>query len=222
MSRGERLLLSEAMQALEHLRVAWRAPQLEVVGSVRRGLPHVGDIEVIAEIPPAARAAKPRPEDDPFFRLINATMELPWSDEPGTLFGVAKYQAIIPLNPLGKIVRGLKPGFLAASLIMTPFGRQVPLQVYRYIPANRGWVTLMRTGPREFGQWFLGQWKRRWRIPDGEQASRDGFLVNAAGDRVETPTEEETFKLCGMDWIAPGVREQVAASVRTERREIMR
>lgn len=224
MSEGPRILLSEAVQVFNQLRDLWRCPGLEVVGSVRRGLPHVGDLEVIAEIPALAMRKDARRQDDPLFAAINATMHNPWvEDARGGLFDPRpETQSIEQLPRVGRAIRGLRPGFKACSLEVDPWGKTIPLQVYRYTPINRGWITLMRTGPSEFGQWFLGRWKRHWRIRDGEQASKDGCLVNAAGEPVETPDEHETFRLCGMEWIAPQVREQVAARAGVDRREMMR
>ncbi len=224
MSEGPRILLSEAVQVLDQIRGLWRCPGLEVVGSVRRELPHVGDIEVIAEIPAMAIRKNPRPQDDPLFVAINTTMHNPWiANAGGGLFEPRMEVCPSEQRPcIGKAVRGLRPDFRACSLEVDPWGKTIPLQVYRYTPINRGWITLMRTGPSEFGQWFLGQWKKRWMIQPDHQASVDGYLVDRTGKVIDTPTETEAFRLCGLEWIPPQNRQRVAEAAMRDKKELMK
>lgn len=224
MSEGPRILISEAVQVLDQIRGLWRCPGLEVVGSVRRELPHVGDIEVIAEIPAMAMRKDARRQDDSLFAAINATMHNPWvEDVKGGLFDVRpESQPIEQLPRIGKALRGLRPGFRACSIELDPWGKTIPLQVYRYTPTNRGWITLMRTGPGEFGIWFLGQWKKRWMINQDRQASVDGYLVDRTGKVIDTPTEADAFRLCGLEWIPPQNRQRVAEAAMREKKELMK
>lgn len=232
MSEGPRIELSRAVEVSDVLFERWKLPRADVypgcmvVGSVRRMKPEVGDIEMVAPLPRGWDYRKLGPEDDELFGAINATVDNPWSDESAPLFAATPPTPPVPPVPtavprvLGSAVRGLKPGFLACSLLLRPWdGLDVPCQVYRYTPENLGWMLIERTGPREFGMWFLGQWKRRYGIPvgvEGRQASVNNHLVNAGGVVVPVPTEAEAFRLCGMAWIEPwdrdGFMERLAAS----------
>lgn len=216
MSEGPRIELSRAVEVAEVLFERWklssaeRYPGCMVAGSVRRMEPEVGDLEIVAPLPRGWDYRKLGPEVDELFGAINATVDNPWSDESAPLFATTTTATPSPVV-LGSALRGLRPGFLACSLLLRPWpGLEIPCQVYRYTPENFGWMLIERTGPREFGMWFLGQWKRRYGIPvgvEGRQASINNHLVNAAGDVVPVPTEAEAFRLAGMAWIAPHDRD---------------
>lgn len=182
MSAGPRLPLERADEAAACLMRWWglEGTDAVVVGSVRRREPDVGDLEILA---PAAHAA-PLFGGDPLYERIVA--------------GVGRDRAtdspeVIPL-------RGLKPGFAAASLIACLFDTrtghtiQMPVQVFRCESGCWGWAMLMRTGPADFGRWFLWQWKRAHGIPPERPASVDGWLVDARGERVPTETEAVCFR----------------------------
>lgn len=213
MSEGPRITLENAKRVGRVLVERWgigeRTPAGDYaslfVGSVRRRCPTVGDIEIVA---PAPLHARPSVGDDPLFARINATIDNPWS-EPG-LFGTPAPPPCA--NPVGSATRGFKPGFLEARFSLRPWpGFMIACQVFRYTPRNRGWVILMRTGPGEFGKWFLGQWKKRYSIPmgtDEDRGSRDGHLVDAAGNIVDVPAEAAAFDLAGVPWVPPERRDQ--------------
>lgn len=208
MSTGARITLANAMQVVEHLQQSW--PGLTLVGSCRRKRPDVGDIEFVAALPPVV--AKWRPEDDPLFRAINARMGNPWRDPKISLFEAPAPEPELP-DVLGSIEQGLRPGFLTASLSITPWvNTTIRCQVHRCTPQNRGWKLIQTTGPVEFGRLFLGRWKDRYGIPKGEKgkASIDGHLVTARGDVIAVATEEDAFLKCGMPWLEPEMREEYA------------
>lgn len=195
MSEGPRIQLGVAQRAAAALMYIWdmAEPACMVVGSVRRGRETVGDLEFIAPHAPRGGAgglfdpAAP----DALFDAIDQT--------------VKKGNATV--------VRGLKPHFLAASLTLrmkSPDGRFViPVQVFRYTPANRGWVEIMRTGPDEFGRLFLHTWKEKHGITEG-QASIDGHLVDRLGMRVSVASEAEAFEKCGLPAVEPRDRARYA------------
>ena len=158
----------------------------------------------------------PDAEQDPLFRRINATMKTPWTG-PASLFA----PPIETREPVGRIVRGLKPGFLAASLLVEPWeGVALPVQVYRYTPRNRGWMLIERTGPADFGRWFLWRWKVAHRIPVGDEtrrASIDNHLVDAFGTVVPVADEAQAFRLAREAFIPPEHRDEVARRWAQER-----
>jgi DNA polymerase/3'-5' exonuclease PolX len=223
MSTGPRIKLGDARRLCQDLWNIWGLDdKAVVVGSVRRGLPEVGDIEIIV---PALKVTQAGNEHIDFlFIRINGSMSNPWTHPK------AKERSMFdPPEPdqiIGEAVRGLKPGFLSASLLLRPLGLEVPCQLYRYTPQNRGWIELMRTGPADFGRLFLIAWKRRWNIPHEQQASIEGHLVNRDGEIVHVPDEHAAFSLCGMEFILPEARDswvlkQVRLAAR-ERWEVMR
>lgn len=217
MSTGERMPLEVADRISSQLLKRWELDPRTcfVVGSVRRRCPMVGDIEIVAPLPKGKVVFF---EDDPIFSRINATMVNPHV-EAGEL-----WTTVLASEKAGKCIgaaiRGLKPGFKAASLEVTlNSGHVVYVQVYRYTPENFGWMMIERTGtggPKGFGAYFLECWKKRYGIKLGPEtpASVNNHLVNAAGDVVPVPTEEEAFRLCGFkEPVAPDRRETFADSV---------
>lgn len=193
----------------------WKMPAhvCMIVGSVRRRKPDVGDLELIAPLPPEPK------KSDTLYETIAESM------------GVSRGGLFAPkVTPIGEVVQGLKPGFLSASLrVNARFNdaeQLVGVQVFRYTAVNRGWATLMRTGPDEFGKWFLWKWKQQFGIPEGRQASIDGNLVDAAGNVVPVDDEEACFRLIRKEFIPPEQRaefaERVIMAAKARRAEAMR
>lgn len=203
MSSGPRIDWNAAKKVAETICREWSLPANEaIVGSVRRMRDTVGDLELVAPHEPES--------SDRLFRAINRRMSNPWQDTRAGLFA----PQVETFEPMGRIEKGLKPGFLAASLVLTPWqGVELPCQVYRYTPASEGWVKLMRTGPREFGMWFLGKWKARHGIPlgrDDRPACVNGHLVDADGKVVSVPTEVDCFMRAQIPVIDPWKRDEFA------------
>lgn len=206
MSTGSRIPLERAMLLAEWLYRQWRLDpdQATVVGSVRRGSEWVGDLEFVAPMGD--------PKNDPLCGRILCTME---GFVPDSIYGEQ------PEGVIGRAVKGLKPGFKAASVeIKTRTAGHFPVQVYRFTTENRGWITLMRTGPGDFGEWFLGRWKDHWGIPRGDPkrpGSIDGHLVDAQGVIVPVRTEDECFRRCGMEPVEPERRDEFMLHVQKSR-----
>lgn len=228
MSTGPRIPLARAVAAAQMAMQAWgmQSPACAIVGSVRRRRAEVGDLEITAPVPEVMLKAldpfaDPEPvteDNDPLFARIASTTR----NEP-TLFNPT------PPAPLARVVRGLEPGFLACSLelrLTHAPSVTVPVQIYRYFPANRGWCQLMRTGPTEFGMDFLVRWKARFGIAGEGKASIDGHLVDSYRARVPTPAEEDCFRLCGLAFVPPEERDEFAANASkrraSENREVFR
>ncbi len=178
--------------------------QLEVVGSMRREREMIGDLEVLAPFPLADdEETKIADEDDPLYRVLCRVVSNP--PAPKGLF--AQPAPAAPELILGEAEKGLKPGFKYCKIRLMPKlgpnGEATPigLDVFRATRESWGWAHLMRTGPAEFGEWFLKQWKRRWGIPPTSQASIKGHLVDARGNVVEVLDEQQAFKLCGLEYV---------------------
>lgn len=210
MSTGERMPLDIASSAAAYLMSTWgmAPPECQVVGSVRRGRPDVGDLEMIAPMPAEGAA-------DPLFEAVHASLH-----HVENLFGVVGEGT----RMTGRVVKGLKRGFKCCELEVTIYRartgepRQIPVQIHRYTAANRGWIELMRTGPRELGILFLERWKKRWAIPHGQEASREGHLVDAGGRVIEVESEARAFEFAGMPFVPPGQREAWTESILQARR----
>jgi len=213
MSTGPRIPLDLANRAAGYLLEVWQMPDLMVVGSVRRHCATVGDIEFVA---PAWDGSG----IDSVYAAIAATMDpdtLPAPAVAKSIFEKAPEPIAPKGKPLGRAIKGLKPGFLACALeIRRRDGSILPVQIWRYHPDNKGWTIIRTTGPADFGKVFLSIWKDRFGIAHngndggGAPASVDGFLVDASRVRVSTPTEESAFLKCGMNWKEPWERSQFA------------
>lgn len=202
MSGGPRLALRTARTIAERLMQRWSMSPATcfIVGSIRRQAETVADIDLVAPLP-----ASPT---DILFNAINATVTEPWSDPKAGLFA----RQLVRDSAFCKAVSGLKPGFKALSLrVVLKSGGSIACQVFRYTPENFGWMMVEKTGPAEFGKWFLGRWKVAHGIPTGREdakASIDNHLVNAGGVVVPVLSEEEAFDRAKLQWIPPEAREE--------------
>lgn len=187
---------------------------VEIVGSVRRRRPDVGDVDFIAPLPRVAGGAKIEAHDDQLFGAINAIVDNPAVDERNSLFvAMPKTEGAI-----ATALKGLSPGFRACELQVVAVNWQLVVKVnlYRYDAANYGWVKLYRTGPQEIGPWFLGRWKKAYGIPTGDerrQASKDGYLIDADCNIVPVASEQEAFRLIGSNYVPPEERYRIAESM---------
>lgn len=212
MSQGPRMPLEQADALAAELLRAWGLGAAwvvdldgrscsgpTVVGSVRRRVSEPGDIELVAPIEPS--------NADGLCARIEATLD----DQGEGLFALGAERG----RGMGHAVRGLRPGFGAASLLIRRGPLLVPVQVYRAEPGAMGWTTIMRTGPTAYGMHVLARWKRAVGIPPGDEtrpASVGGFLVDASGRPVSMGTEEEVYARLRAPWAPPEAREAVAAA----------
>lgn len=206
MSAGPRTPLETAIEAANLLVKRWgRGTALEIVGSVRRNVQHVGDLDFIAPMPKDWNkdALRDAIEDDRY--------------GAGALFGQhRRYPVVVP-------VRGLKRGFRYAELTVTfaEGATSMPVQVARYDPGdrgNRGWVMLMRTGPKDFGKWLLWKHGQNNGLPKGQPSAAPEpgggtYLRDKHGKPIPTPDEERVFAVAGLRPVVPERRAEVVARV---------
>lgn len=155
----------------------------ELAGSVRRGVAMVGDIEIVAL---------------PKFALLEP-------EAPRDLFG-----------------KGEKPDQLRINLLWMELDKEVPLsdrlkkwgEKYRKFMyhgvqidlftaerGNWGWIHLIRTGSAAFSHGMAGA------LNKAGYTSLEGWVTTIAdGHRVETPTEDDVFKLARRAWVPPEER----------------
>lgn len=207
MSQGLRVGLTYAqdcaMQVCERLRI----DPAGIMGSIRRGCGSVGDIDLVAPLPAALVGAVDGGGDGCDVRLgrddLCARIE--------SLFERPRPEGFLPGGPvvagaLGRIEKGVAPGFKCCSLVARFGDLSIGVQIHRYVDGprgNKGYVEILRTGPREFTMGLFSRWKSGHGMQQLTEASERGFLVDAVGRAVATPTEASVFEGCGMRWVPP-------------------
>lgn len=207
MSTGPKTSLENMIANAKELMQRWDRPSahLEIVGSVRRGVQMVGDLDFIA-----AHPGKDARRDE-LFEAIEAM-----KPGHGALFGGPMgYPQVIGL-------RGLKFGFRMCEVRVqfVEKAEALPVQIHRYDPGDRGnygWVKIMRTGPLEFGKWLLWQHHRNNHLPESQKAADQEpgggtYLRDQWGKPIPTPTEERAFAVAGVPFVAPERRREEAGA----------
>ena len=161
--------------------------RLEIAGSIRRGRPQVGDIELVAI---------PRFEDRK-------------KVEQGTLFGPERPARSERVSLLWEAVDGLGVAYAKRGPVYRQFNwRGVRVDIYTCERGNWGWILFHRTGPgylrAKIGSMLVAR----------GFAAVDGWIWDARGlsiDRVETQDEEDVFRLLGIPHLPPDRRDQLGA-----------
>lgn len=209
MSEGPRINRNQAAGVVVFLRSAWRMDERHcpAVGSFRRGLPDVGDVELLAPLPA-------RGEDDGVYEHI--ARNCPRVANPGLFEGSPRRD---DNDQFCQALRGLKPHFLEAALRVTlreaATGQDysIPVQIYRYHRENRGWIEVLRTGPAGFGKAILARWRMVHGLPSDVKCSQDGYLQLGSGRPATTHSEDDVFRLADLPFIAPWQRDMVTRSI---------
>lgn len=162
--------------------------QLCIGGSVRRGLPDVGDLEVVA-------VAKTSPVLDMFGEPTGALVDhlavcLADLESAGA---IARHTPAPSWGPLHKRI-----AFMG-----------MVIDLYGCEPGRWGWVLALRTGPAEF---------TRRLVVDKDHYTKDGrsglmpahlrfeggwLTSRTSGQRIATPTEEDLFDALGLPCLPP-------------------
>jgi DNA polymerase/3'-5' exonuclease PolX len=166
--------------------------RISVAGSIRRGCPEVGDIEIVA---------------------IPRWAESEAAEDPGSLFGDKKTLRENLLHRWATsqmAVRWIKTG--TSEIIPwtpKPEGRfwkglvrdSIKLDLFLAAPDNWGPVFTIRTGCKEFSQALVtyAKYSTRYRF-------LEGYLV--VEDKTVIPAREEgfVFDTLGVDWVEPPLR----------------
>lgn len=218
----DRIPLLKAQEIAIQLRKLWSMGDRTclTVGSVRRLEKTVGDLEFTAPLPIDG-------QDDSLFEIMQETISRQgglWADDKRSISGRA--------------VAGFATGFKFCNLLLeipdemiggtAPALFPIKVQIHRYTPSctiagapqksNRGWIEVMRTGPKEFNQMFLLRWRSWFHIPEGRDGSLEGFLRDRDGNPIDTPTEASCFSMLN-NWrfIPPEERAELAESSRRRR-----
>lgn len=193
MSAGVRVPASVARDVAAELlaRLGPSCERIEVAGSLRRGSPDVGDLELVA-IP------KTRTEVDP---------AVLWG-EPIVIHEVG--EAIEALQAEGVVtMAGFEVGASGQryrKLRHVRSGLQVDLFTV-LPPAQWGVIFLIRTGPADFSHRFVTDIRRRgFHVREGALHRGSLGCGAVACEVVQTPEEADVFRAAGWGLIPPGDR----------------
>lgn len=190
MSKGPRTPLLEAQQVSESL-LAHILPSCEILavaGSVRRGKPTVGDIEIVAvpawcELPMAQLHMFEKPQ----VKRVNLLNE-----------------AIDQLVTSG-VIRKL-PDFISkwGSKYRNFEYKDIKIDLFQARADSFGLQLAIRTGPHEFSRRLVTQKGKGGMLPDLWRA--EGGSLWSGPERISVPTEEALFDAIGAKWIDPKER----------------
>jgi DNA polymerase/3'-5' exonuclease PolX len=157
-------------------RLAPYCERVEIAGSIRRGKPEVGDIEIICK-PLMAE------EVDMFGAVTGYTSMV------DAFFGENDYKMV-------------KSGTRYKQVAL-PEG--INLDLFCVIaPAQWGVLFLIRTGPADYSHRFAMKKQQGGLLPSNMQV-KDGAIW-LGGKMFETPEEADVYKLIGAPYIEPGER----------------
>jgi len=162
--------------------------RIEIAGSVRRGKPDVGDIEIVA---------------------------VPKTTEQRDLFGNSVAAGFAGALPNGSAIDGAVQQFVLAGARLLKNGPRykqialpegINLDLFLVLPpAQFGVIMAIRTGPAEFSKWLVTARKDGGALPSNCQVRagavwRDGAIV-------PMPQETDLFNFLGLAWSEPGQRQ---------------
>jgi DNA polymerase/3'-5' exonuclease PolX len=167
--------------------------RIEIAGSIRRMLAMVGDIEIVCR-PKLLMGHRSNfisaidelldeiiPIDGTLFAGDVRDKGLRWNNERPT--NGTRYKRLIWVGQEGPLER-------------------IPVDLFCVLPpASWGALMAIRTGPADFSKGLVTKRRQGGAMPD-ELLQRDGALWGPEG-RVETPEEEDYFRLLGIPCWAP-------------------
>lgn len=188
MSAGVRVPLEEAMgPAIGLARLLSGATErIRVAGSIRRGRPDVGDIELVA-VP-----------------LI--------SEAPDGMFGTTRVnhltEVVDDLIGLGDLARhpdDPKRGDRYSKVIHAATGLQVDL--FSATAQTFGLIFLIRTGPADYSHRFVTDLRKRGLHVAGGELHRGGMGCGSyVCEVVPTPEERDVYAAAGWPYVRPEIR----------------
>ena len=158
--------------------------RVEVAGSIRRGKPEVGDVEVVALAAPSCRRESVRAA----LSGLHVHRGEPNAAGAAAPWGDRYYRGLAP------VAEGTEAG--VDLFVVLP-------------PAEWGVVYAIRTGSREFSQAAVTR-LHRW----GLKSEQGRILKVETGETLPCPNESMFFRYARLPWIDPGLREPGEDAVR--------
>jgi DNA polymerase/3'-5' exonuclease PolX len=154
--------------------------RIEIAGSVRRGKPECGDIDLV--VIPRRDIVKEDLFDDKRPERISAEYVKAveqWDRVKGKADG--KYTR----RELGSLAEGAE---------------DAEIDIYAATPENWGLILAIRTGSAEFNVKLMIPWLKAagYQVEDG--------VLWLGGERVSVPEEQDLFKLAKLGWVEPRER----------------
>jgi DNA polymerase/3'-5' exonuclease PolX len=180
MSAGQKIPLAEARELAAGIvkALAPACERIEVAGSIRRCVPEVGDIEIVA-IPKRMTDFLGMPGDS---RLLNERLAWAWA---------------------AGMMEPIKGGDRYKQFWIHRETAELQIKLDLFICERETWgvIFALRTGPAEFSRRLVtpmrqdGLLPSYMRVKDGRAWDGDGCL--------HTPEERDFFAALGMEWIDP-------------------
>ena len=195
------LASARAEAAEARARLAPACERVEVAGSIRRGRPDVGDVELVA----VPRVTPGRPD------LFGTPTEA--IDELHALATELLAAGVLAHRP----DRNGRPAFgeKLKRVVFRGDAGELPLDLFAVTPpAQFGVIFTVRTGPGAFSTRLVTARRYGGGMPEGFRV-RDGALWD--GERpVATPEEADLFAALGLPWLPPERRTDTVRPVRRE------
>lgn len=166
--------------------------RIEIAGSIRRGKPQVGDIELVA-IPRIYESE----ERDLFGEVLGEPSDRIDQALEASIAGESRHCINGQPDPwLEKLNNGER--------YVKLHDRYLDIQIDLFLvrpPAEWGPIFAIRTGPAKFSQRLVtGLHVRKLKCQDGR------VIETKTGKTIPCPTEKRFFKLCGLRWKEPEER----------------
>lgn len=161
--------------------------RIEITGSIRRGKPEPGDIEILCT-PKTGESVTPVLFGDPIKKEINFLHDY--------MMGLLD-QDIVQVDRVSK--DGRKAPFGPKYYRITYQG--TPVDLFCVLPPADWWPrVVVTTGCAEFSHWLVTEaWKHNLKF-------KDGHIQDISGGTVSTDSEEHVFRLCGIEYLPPEQR----------------
>ena len=157
--------------------------KIDIAGSIRRRKPVCKDIDIVC-VPMTSSMQE-------FVSQIRSWKKL--KGEPTGKYTQREITVRIAEN-LGKSIPAFVP---------------IKLEIYISEPGNFGNILVIRTGNDVFSKWLMGTQARKagYVHKEGFLWKRDKSKLQPYGDvKIECPTEEDVFKVLGIEFIPPDER----------------
>lgn len=178
----EARLVAERVVSLCGLRTL--AKRYEIAGSIRRGKPLCGDIDIVFES-----------EDGVVNGRIDELLTCAVWERMDAEVSLASSGLVVWLDKAGRPKWGQK--MRSAGIVHN--GQVIAVQLHRCVAANWGNILAIRTGPSEYSKALVsGLWKYGLKQQDGF-LMRDGLIVPCLD-------ESSFFHEIGHRWVEPGQR----------------